>query len=87
MVARGGVSDRNKAGKPVWFSGSKLAPDLSLPRNRKRFAAITEMPEPPAVLERSGVSAPVRARHFAVGATESALASMTSPTTVRQRPS
>ncbi|WP_030414402.1 relaxase/mobilization nuclease domain-containing protein [Streptomyces sp. NRRL S-1448] len=72
------VGDRNKAGEPVWFSGSKLAPDLSLPRIRKRFAAITGMPEPPAALERSGASAPARARHFAAEATNSALTSMTS---------
>ncbi|QTZ94661.1 dCTP deaminase [Streptomyces auratus] len=71
------VGDRNKAGEPIWFSGSKLAPDLSLPRIRERFAATTDMPEPPAVLERSGASAPVRARHFAVKATDSALTSLT----------
>ncbi|MFG2139830.1 relaxase/mobilization nuclease domain-containing protein [Streptomyces sp. NPDC048650] len=71
------VGDRNKAGEPIWFSGSKLAPDLSLPRIRKRFAATTDMPEPPTVLERSGASAPVRARHFAAEATDSALTSFT----------
>ena len=31
--------DRNRDGQPVWFSGSKLAPDLSLPRIRQRLAA------------------------------------------------
>ncbi|OEU95736.1 relaxase/mobilization nuclease domain-containing protein [Streptomyces oceani] len=30
--------DRNKADQPVWFSGSKLAPDLSLRRIQQRFA-------------------------------------------------
>ncbi|MET8623687.1 mobilization protein [Kitasatospora sp. NPDC004669] len=30
--------DRNAAGEPVYFPGSKLAPDLSLPRIRKRLA-------------------------------------------------
>ncbi|MGI5258789.1 relaxase/mobilization nuclease domain-containing protein [Streptomyces angustmyceticus] len=68
------VGDRNKAGEPIWFSGSKLAPDLSLPRIRERFAATTDMP---VVLERSGASAPVRARHFAAEATDSALTSFT----------
>ncbi|MFB7474290.1 relaxase/mobilization nuclease domain-containing protein [Kitasatospora sp. NPDC056184] len=31
--------DRNAAGDPVLYSGSKLAPDLSLPRIRKRLGA------------------------------------------------
>ncbi|MEW5530580.1 relaxase/mobilization nuclease domain-containing protein [Streptomyces virginiae] len=31
--------DRNRAGEPIWFSGSKLAPDLSLPKIRQRLAA------------------------------------------------
>ncbi|WP_435220728.1 relaxase/mobilization nuclease domain-containing protein [Streptomyces sp. Tue6028] len=31
--------DRNRDGEPVWFSGSKLAPDLSLPRIRQRLDA------------------------------------------------
>ncbi|OEV03785.1 mobilization protein [Streptomyces nanshensis] len=31
--------DSNKAGKPVFYSGSKLAPDLSLPRIRERFTS------------------------------------------------
>jgi hypothetical protein len=30
--------DHNRDGKPIWFSGSKLAPDLSLPRIRQRLA-------------------------------------------------
>ncbi|MFE7114182.1 relaxase/mobilization nuclease domain-containing protein [Streptomyces sp. NPDC057654] len=31
--------DRNQHGDPVFYSGSKLAPDLSLPRIRRRFTA------------------------------------------------
>ncbi|MFB7782223.1 relaxase/mobilization nuclease domain-containing protein [Streptomyces vinaceus] len=31
--------DRNRVGEPIWFSGSKLAPDLSLPKIRQRIAA------------------------------------------------
>ncbi|MER6843478.1 relaxase/mobilization nuclease domain-containing protein [Streptomyces platensis] len=31
--------DRNRDGEPVWFSGSKLAPDLSLPKIRQRLDA------------------------------------------------
>lgn len=29
--------DRNHDGEPIWFSGSKLAPDLSLPKIRQRL--------------------------------------------------
>ncbi|GAA3828224.1 relaxase/mobilization nuclease domain-containing protein [Streptomyces phyllanthi] len=29
--------DRNKDGEPIWYSGSRLAPDLSLPRIRARL--------------------------------------------------
>ncbi|MGW9046942.1 relaxase/mobilization nuclease domain-containing protein [Streptomyces lydicus] len=31
--------DRNRDGEPIWFAGSKLAPDLSLPKIRQRFDA------------------------------------------------
>ncbi|WP_236244020.1 relaxase/mobilization nuclease domain-containing protein [Streptomyces sp. CC210A] len=31
--------DRNRDGEPIWFPGSRLAPDLSLPRIRRRLAA------------------------------------------------
>ncbi|WP_406133217.1 relaxase/mobilization nuclease domain-containing protein [Streptomyces zaomyceticus] len=31
--------DRNRDGDPIWFPGSRLAPDLSLPRIRQRLAA------------------------------------------------
>nr|WP_240969229.1 mobilization protein [Streptomyces sp. HNM0575] len=31
--------DTNAAGQPIWFSGSKLAPDLSLPKIHERLAA------------------------------------------------
>ncbi|MFI9626456.1 relaxase/mobilization nuclease domain-containing protein [Streptomyces sp. NPDC052042] len=30
--------DRNRKGEPIWFPGSKLAPDLSLPKIRRRLA-------------------------------------------------
>ncbi|WP_432108421.1 relaxase/mobilization nuclease domain-containing protein [Streptomyces sp. AA1529] len=39
------AGDVNAAGEPVWFSGSKLAPDLSFPKIRERLSA-TEAPEP-----------------------------------------
>ncbi|MFD6227038.1 relaxase/mobilization nuclease domain-containing protein [Streptomyces sp. NPDC060232] len=31
--------DRNRDGEPIWFPGSRLAPDLSLPKIRQRLAA------------------------------------------------
>jgi len=36
--------DRNAAGQPVWYSGSKLGPDLTLPRIRARLAITTDEP-------------------------------------------
>lgn len=36
--------DTNENGEPVWFAGSTLSPDLSLPKIRERFA--TSVPEP-----------------------------------------
>ncbi|GGP40656.1 relaxase/mobilization nuclease domain-containing protein [Streptomyces abikoensis] len=36
--------DRNGQGEPVFYSGSKLAPDLSLPRIRERLAPETKEP-------------------------------------------
>ncbi|WP_327414879.1 relaxase/mobilization nuclease domain-containing protein [Streptomyces sp. NBC_01233] len=37
--------DRNRHGEPVFYSGSKLAPDLSLPRIRERFTTLAEASE------------------------------------------
>ncbi|GGX18387.1 mobilization protein [Streptomyces malachitofuscus] len=36
--------DTNAAGEPVWFSGAKLAPDLSFPKIRERLADIEAPP-------------------------------------------
>ncbi|MFF9198750.1 mobilization protein [Streptomyces sp. NPDC014779] len=45
--------DRNAKGEPVFYSGSKLAPDLSLPRIRERWAQtsddVTQQPALPPV--------------------------------------
>ncbi|MGW3493116.1 relaxase/mobilization nuclease domain-containing protein [Streptomyces sp. NPDC001020] len=38
--------DRNRDGEPIWFPGSRLAPDLSLPRIRQRLAAGQPEDEP-----------------------------------------
>lgn len=39
------ASDTNAAGEPVWFSGSKLAPDLSYPKIHQRLTT-TDTPAP-----------------------------------------
>lgn len=36
--------DTNAAGEPIWFSGAKLAPDLSFPKIRERLTAIEAPP-------------------------------------------
>ncbi|GCD44706.1 relaxase/mobilization nuclease domain-containing protein [Streptomyces paromomycinus] len=38
--------DTNAAGEPIWYSGSKLAPDLSLPKIQQRLEATTPQPKP-----------------------------------------
>ncbi|MFD9720797.1 relaxase/mobilization nuclease domain-containing protein [Streptomyces sp. NPDC059076] len=65
------AGDRNKDGEPIWFSGSKLAPDLSLPRIRRRF--VDAESEPPPLAGRTGESAPARARRFAAVVTDTAV--------------
>ncbi|MEV8530813.1 relaxase/mobilization nuclease domain-containing protein [Streptomyces sp. NPDC051211] len=54
--------DRNKDGAPVHYSGSKLAPDLSLPRLRERW---TGSPTRPTAAQ---TSTPASARRHATGA-------------------
>ncbi|MFI0942795.1 relaxase/mobilization nuclease domain-containing protein [Streptomyces sp. NPDC021020] len=65
--------DRNGEGKPVWFPGSTLAPDLSLPKIRHR---LTEADDEPATAQPDNGprrwSAPAHARRTATGATERA---------------
>ncbi|MEU2223368.1 relaxase/mobilization nuclease domain-containing protein [Streptomyces sp. NPDC018347] len=69
--------DRNKDGEPVFYSGSKLAPDLSLPRVRERWrlpanadSADGSYPEQPALPD---VTGPAFARRRATAATWQAL--------------
>ncbi|WP_327259043.1 MULTISPECIES: relaxase/mobilization nuclease domain-containing protein [unclassified Streptomyces] len=38
------AGDTNAAGQPIWFSGSKLAPDLSFPQIRERLTATEPQP-------------------------------------------
>ncbi|MFI1184550.1 relaxase/mobilization nuclease domain-containing protein [Streptomyces sp. NPDC020799] len=64
--------DRNKDGEPVFYSGSKLAPDLSLPRIRERWSADAkqgqEHEEPPRRDPRTVASDPASARRRAATA-------------------
>ncbi|MHC3449566.1 relaxase/mobilization nuclease domain-containing protein [Streptomyces prasinus] len=70
--------DRNKDGEPVFYAGSTLAPDLSLPRIRERWALPAEAvaladssgPEEPAL---PSVTGPAFARRRATAATWQAL--------------
>ncbi|MGR4881431.1 relaxase/mobilization nuclease domain-containing protein [Streptomyces sp. LARHCF249] len=54
--------DRNKDGAPIHYSGSKLAPDLSLPRLRERWTGAPARPTP------AQASRPASARRHATGA-------------------
>ncbi|WP_030611609.1 mobilization protein [Streptomyces sclerotialus] len=58
--------DRNRHGEPIWFAGSRLAPDLSLPKIRHRFAR-DEAPDDRSAEPRPQPSrvAPARARRAA----------------------
>ncbi|MEU2894219.1 mobilization protein [Streptomyces albidoflavus] len=63
--------DRNRHGEPIWYPGSKLAPDLSLPKIRLRLA------DGPAGRTRSAASRPewsppARERRGATGSAERA---------------
>ncbi|MGW4812504.1 relaxase/mobilization nuclease domain-containing protein [Kitasatospora cineracea] len=62
--------DRNRNSEPVWFAGSTLAPDLSLPRIRRRLTDAPTGTAPP----RTGRSAPARTRREAADAAERATA-------------
>ncbi|WP_416484258.1 relaxase/mobilization nuclease domain-containing protein [Streptomyces sp. CL12] len=66
--------DRNRLGEPVWFSGSTLAPDLSLPKIRRRLADGSSDEDAPAAVggSRTDWSPPARARRTATEAAERA---------------
>ncbi|MCT9076404.1 relaxase/mobilization nuclease domain-containing protein [Streptomyces fulvoviolaceus] len=65
--------DRNGDQEPIWFAGSTLAPDLSLPKIRKRFTHTTAEAEHPTPAMPLGRSAPARARLFAAEVAEDVL--------------
>ncbi|WP_285570264.1 mobilization protein [Streptomyces sp. RTGN2] len=64
--------DRNRDGEPVWYPGSKLAPDLSLPKIRLRLAEGAERATPPAAGGHVDWSPPARERRSATGIAEHA---------------
>ncbi|KOG33775.1 MULTISPECIES: relaxase/mobilization nuclease domain-containing protein [Streptomyces] len=63
--------DRNGKGEPVFFSGSKLAPDLSLPRIRERWTKSAEAPSSES--SQPWVTGPASARRRATTAAWQAL--------------
>ncbi|MCX5435577.1 mobilization protein [Streptomyces sp. NBC_00063] len=68
--------DRNRDGQPIWFPGSKLAPDLSLPKIRERLEAgtVDNGPAPGGPVHQS--SRPARARRNATHVAEQALTTL-----------
>ena len=66
--------DRNRDGQPIWFPGSKLAPDLSLPKIRCRLADGMADPTTPraATGGRPDWSPPARERRSATAVAEHA---------------
>ncbi|MER7702376.1 mobilization protein [Kitasatospora sp. NPDC097605] len=67
--------DRNRDSEPVWFAGSTLAPDLSLPRIRRRLTdSPADTAQPRTDTPRTGRSAPARQRRDAAGIAEHATA-------------
>ncbi|CDR10495.1 relaxase/mobilization nuclease domain-containing protein [Streptomyces iranensis] len=59
--------DRNRAGEPIWFPGSRLAPDLSLPKIRQRLGPAEEDEDEPTVSRPRQGGSPARARREATG--------------------
>ena len=66
--------DRNRDGAPVWFPGSTLAPDLSLPKIRLRLADSPgdDQATPEVGTGRTNWSPPARGRRTATGIAERA---------------
>ncbi|WP_326765327.1 relaxase/mobilization nuclease domain-containing protein [Streptomyces sp. NBC_01591] len=66
--------DRNRHGEPVWYPGSKLAPDLSLPKIRLRLTdSPAERATQPEAVSTANWSPPARARRSATGIAERAV--------------
>ncbi len=62
--------DRNRGGEPVWFPGSRLAPDLSLPKIRMRLGSPEDAVVPTADSRPRQRDGPARARRDATGIVE-----------------
>ncbi|MFD9483347.1 relaxase/mobilization nuclease domain-containing protein [Streptomyces sp. NPDC059991] len=62
------TDDRNEDNEPVYFAGSTLAPDLSLPRIRERWSAPQQDPAAVPDDRASAPSGPARARRRAAAA-------------------
>jgi hypothetical protein len=68
--------DRNGEGTPIWFSGSDLAPDLSLPKIRLRLTGSSGGDDPATLNASTGRkrwSAPAHARRTATATTDHAI--------------
>ncbi|MFF5971478.1 relaxase/mobilization nuclease domain-containing protein [Streptomyces sp. NPDC012769] len=65
------LGDRNAKGEPIFYSGSKLAPDLSLPRIRERWTSPADEPAQEPALP--SVTGPASARRRATTAAWQAL--------------
>ncbi|MFE2262574.1 relaxase/mobilization nuclease domain-containing protein [Streptomyces griseosporeus] len=65
--------DRNKDGEPIFYSGSRLAPDLSLPRIRERWSADDQASGSVAAPSRTAPGAPSTARRGTASAAWQAL--------------
>lgn len=79
------VGDRTSDGDPVWYAGSTLSPDLSLPKIRAHIAAgLRPAPASGSVAEApeaGGASPAARARYRAADAADHALALLQDPDT------
>ncbi|MFG3253285.1 relaxase/mobilization nuclease domain-containing protein [Streptomyces sp. NPDC048172] len=62
--------DRNRDGTPIWFPGSRLAPDLSLPKIRQRLGHPEGADEPHSETRPHQRAAPARARREAASIVE-----------------
>ncbi|NNN32695.1 relaxase/mobilization nuclease domain-containing protein [Streptomyces sp. S3(2020)] len=65
--------DRNGAKEPIYYAGSTLAPDLSLPRVQARFTTDSAVPEGTDGERMTAFSAPATARRTAADAAWAAL--------------
>ncbi|MCD0485227.1 relaxase/mobilization nuclease domain-containing protein [Streptacidiphilus sp. ASG 303] len=66
--------DRNRDREPIWFAGSTLAPDLSLPKIRRRLADGPTDDKQPPTIDRPDWSLPARGRRTATAIVEQAVA-------------